>query len=71
MFVSLKNEINIIVRFLLQQFKILFNIIINAIIHEKYIMKNVVNERKLQKYVYSINKECRIEFYLKFTEYYL
>ena len=59
MFANLKNEINIIVRLLLQRFKKLFNIVINVMIHEKYIIKDVVNKRKLRKYVQKIIRSTK------------
>ena len=59
MLASLENEIDMIVRLLLQRFKKSFNVVMNVMIHERYIMRDVVNRRESREYAQKIIRSAK------------
>ena len=59
MLASLGNGIDMIVRLLLQRFKKPFNVVMNVMIHERYIMRDAVSRREPREYAQKIIRSAK------------
>ena len=55
----MNNDVEQIVRLLIFRFKKSFNVTMNVILHERYIIRDAVNKREFRKYAQKIARSAK------------